>query len=90
MVNDKGENLASQDNPHTGASGPTTAWSTDSMITDTVSLPVPGNLTTGRYRLVAGMYRFDQSSGKIDPLPASCAHGEQYGDAVSLGWVEVK
>jgi hypothetical protein len=90
MVNDKGENLASQDNPHTGASSPTTSWSTASTITDTASIPIPGNLAPGRYRLVAGMYRFDQASGKIDPLPASCAQGEQYGDAVSLGWVAIK
>jgi hypothetical protein len=90
MVNDKGENLASQDNPHTGAIQSTTAWSTSSLITDTASIPIPVNILPGRYRLVAGMYYLDASTGVIKDLPASCQQGELYGDAVSLGSVEVK
>jgi hypothetical protein len=90
LVDDKGNGVAAQDNPHTGAVKPTRSWVAGSVVTDTASLPIPRNVVPGRYRLVTGMYRVEPGSGKLQTLPAVCKAGEQYGDAVSLGWVEVK
>jgi hypothetical protein len=90
LVDNKGISVAGQDNPHTGAAGPTTAWGAGRVITDTASLPIPQNVEPGRYRLVAGMYHVEPETGKLQSLPASCRSGEQYGDGVSLGWVDVK
>jgi hypothetical protein len=90
LLSENGEKVAAQDNPHTGAIAPTTAWVAGSTITDTVSIPIPATVPPGRYRLVGGMYQFDQASGKIEALPASCTQGEPYGDAVSLGWIDVR
>ncbi len=90
LVDDKGQNVASQDNPHTGAANPTTQWKAGSLITDTASIPIPAGLAPGAYRLVAGMYSVDPSTGKLQSLPASCRNGELYGDAVALGSVEIK
>ncbi len=90
LVDGQGQSVASQDNPHTGAAGPTTQWKAGSVITDTASIPIPTGLAPGTYRLVAGMYSVDGSTGKLQSLPASCASGELYGDAVSLGSVEIK
>jgi hypothetical protein len=36
------------------------------------------------------MYTHDTTSGQVNALPATCLRGEQFGDAVSLGLVEVK
>jgi hypothetical protein len=90
LVDDQGQSVASQDNPHTGAASPTTQWKAGSVVTDTASIPIPAGLAPGAYRLVAGMYSADPSTGKLQSLPASCASGETYGDAVSLGPVEIK
>jgi len=90
LVDDKGQNMASQDNPHTGATKPTTKWQAGSVITDTGSIPIPAGLVPGAYRLVAGMYNVDPTTGTIQSLPAKCLNGEQYGDAVSLGSVQIK
>jgi len=90
IIDNKGNSLVAQDNPHTGALNPTTAWSAGKMVTDTASLPIPANIAPGRYRLIAGMYRNEEGSTQLQPLPAVCHGGEQYGDAVSLGWVDVK
>jgi hypothetical protein len=90
IVSDDGSKVASQDNPHTGALVPTTEWPARSVVTDTLSIPIAETIQPARYRLVAGMYSLDSASGQIVALPARCQTGEQYGDAVSLGWVEVK
>jgi hypothetical protein len=88
VLNEKGEQIAGRDNPATGASLPTTAWPPGRTITDTTAIPLPADLGVGRYRLVAGMYRLE--GGAVRALPARCEIGEGYGDAVSLGWVEVR
>ncbi|MEO8287628.1 MAG: hypothetical protein ABI670_14465 [Chloroflexota bacterium] len=88
MVNEKGDLVTGQDNPQTGAAVPTTQWQANTPITDTASLPVPADLAAGRYRLVAGMYHAE--NGTIQPLKTGCREGETFGDAVSLGWVDVK
>jgi hypothetical protein len=90
IVGDDGSKVASQDNPHTGAVVPTTKWPAGSVVTDTLSIPIAETTQPARYRLVAGMYSLDPASGQIGALPARCQTGEQYGDAVSLGRVEVK
>ena len=61
LLSDPGEKIASQDNPHTGASKPTTEWIPNTIITDTASIPIPADIAPGRYLLVAGMYSFDQA-----------------------------
>jgi hypothetical protein len=90
LVNDKGQSVAGQDNQHTGAANPTTAWHAGHVVTDTASIPIPADLAPGRYRIVAGMYQVAPATGALQSLPASCKRGEVYGDAVSPGWVEVK
>jgi hypothetical protein len=90
LVDGKGENVASQDNPHTGAAKPTTEWKAGGVITDTGSIPIPVGLVPGAYQLVAGIYGVDPTTGTIQSLPAACPNGEQYGDAVLLGQVQIK
>jgi hypothetical protein len=88
VLSEKGDRVASRDNPQTGAATPAEAWEQGKIITDTTAIPLPSDLTAGRYRLVAGMYRTD--GGTLLPLVSRCEQGEAYGDAVSLGWIDVK
>ncbi len=88
LVSESNQLIAGQDNPNTGASQPTTSWEPGATITDMNAIPIPDGLSSGRYRVVVGMYRLE--GGNIVPLTASCKNGETYGDAVSLLWVEVK
>ena len=89
VVSEKGERLAGRDNPATGAPQPTTEWQAGKTITDTTAIPIPGDLHTGRYRLIAGMYR-QADGGGLQVLTSSCPAGQGYGDAVMLGWIEIK
>jgi hypothetical protein len=88
LVNEKGEQAAGRDNPATGAARPTSQWQPGAAITDTTAIPLPAGMSAERYRLVAGMYRVD--AGAVRTLPAKCSQGESYGEAVSLGWVDVR
>jgi hypothetical protein len=88
VLDDKGESVAARDNPETGAGRPTTTWEPGKTITDTTAIPLPAEAAPGRYRLVTGMYRVQ--SGALESLSARCDRGEAYGDAVSLGWVEIR
>jgi hypothetical protein len=88
LVNAKGEQVASRDNPATGAIEPTTLWDPSRVVTDTATLPIPANLQPGRYKMITGMYQHVDS--KIVPLTPTCKHGQPYGDAVLLGEVEVR
>jgi hypothetical protein len=88
VLSEAGERVAGRDNPQTGALQPTTEWGPAKVMTDTTAIPLPADIQPGRYRLVSGMYGVE--GGSIAGLPAACLKGEAYGDAVSLGWVEVK
>jgi Dolichyl-phosphate-mannose-protein mannosyltransferase len=88
VLNGAGERVAGRDNPQTGASRPSAEWKPGATTIDTTAIPLPIGLSPGRYRLIAGMYRME--GGGIKALPATCREGEAYGEAVSLGWVEVK
>jgi len=88
LVNAKGQQVASRDNPVTGATEPTTAWDPGRVITDTATLPIPANLQPGRYKMLTGMYQHVNSG--IVPLVPVCKHGQPYGDAVLLGEVEIR
>jgi hypothetical protein len=88
LLNEAGERVASRDNPQTNVLQPTTEWEPGRVMTDTTAIPLPADIPPGRYRLLAGMYRVE--GGSIVSLSATCLKGEAYGDAVSLGWVEVK
>jgi hypothetical protein len=88
LLNEAGERITGRDNPQTGALQPTTEWEPAKVMTDTTAIPLPADIPPGRYRLLAGMYRVEADS--IVGLSATCLKGDTYGDAVSLGWVEVK
>jgi hypothetical protein len=88
VLSESGERVAGRDNPQTGALLPTSGWDPGVVITDTTAIPLPADLKAGRYRLMSGMYRLD--GGTISSLPAACQVGEGFGEAVSLGWIEVK
>ena len=59
LVDENGKMLAGNDEPDTGASRPTTAWSPGRQIIDNLAIPVPRDTAPGRYRLVVGMYSND-------------------------------
>jgi hypothetical protein len=86
VLDEGGNKVAGRDNSQTGALKPTTLWEPGTTITDTTAVPLPNNLLPGRYRLIAGMYL--QRANGLNALKPQCA--EVYGDAVSLGWVEVR
>lgn len=89
LVNDRGEKIAGTDNPLTGATQPTSKWEVGSTIVDVVAVHIPAEAAPGRYRLLTGMYR--PRGETLRALKPSCeGGGELYGEAVSLGWVEVK
>ena len=87
-ANERGERLAGQDNPQTGADAPTPQWPLDALTKDSLSIPLPNGLPPGKYRLIAGMYSVQD--GGIIPLSPTCPMGDLYGAAVSLGWVDVR
>ena len=68
IVNDKGESPASQDNPRTGASSPTTSWSIGSAITDTVSIPIPAKSRTWPIPSGCGDVPFRRIFGQDRPI----------------------
>ena len=88
LINAKGEQVASRDNPATGATGTTDTWNPGTVVTDTTALPIPANLQPGRYKMLIGMYQQVQS--EIVPLTPECKDGQPYGSAVLIGEVEVR
>jgi hypothetical protein len=63
---------------------PTTEWTRDEVVEDTISLPLD-SVPPGQYYLVVGLY--DSETGKR--LPATSASGEQYpDDAAPLTTIE--
>ncbi len=89
IVSENGDMLAGRDNPATGAPHPTTEWQAGKPVTDTTAIPIPSNLGAGRYRLIVGMYRPVSGDG-LHSMLSSCPADQGYGDAVMLGWIEIK
>lgn len=88
IASESGQGVAGQDNPNTGAPQPTTAWEPGKTMADTALLPLPDSVSPGRFHIIAGMYRAE--GGGLKALTSACRKGEAVGDAVSLGWLEVK
>jgi hypothetical protein len=86
VLDERGERVAGSDSHQTGASQPSTLWEPGKTITDTAAIPLAQEMSSGRYHLIAGMYL--QAGDGLDALKPQCA--QAYGDAVSLGWVEIK
>ena len=88
LVDENGKMLAGDDEPDTGASRPTTAWSPGQQIIDNLAIRVPRDTAPGRYRLVVGMYSND--AGKLSALAPACADSaDLYDGSIGPGWVGV-
>jgi hypothetical protein len=64
---------------------PTTRWMAGELVDDEHPIVLPAALPPGRYRLYAGMYRFEDLR-RLDVLDAA---GTAIGDRVPLGTVEI-
>ncbi len=62
---------------------PTMLWHAGRIIEDKRNLVLPPNLSPGKYRLVAGLYRFET----LERLPVKT--GNAIDDVIDLGWVKV-
>ena len=81
LLNDRNELVTGWDSPPLSGNLPTSIWSPNQMVIDTMSLSMPADLPPGTYRLVTGMYQLD--TGKR--LPASDAGGHSIpDDAITL------
>jgi hypothetical protein len=81
-----GENVvvAQRDSGPVGGWRPTTSWSDGELIRDNQGLLIPGNLPTGEYGLIAGLYDADG-----DRLVVLDELGLEVGDSVALGSLQV-
>ncbi len=83
---DEAGNLVGQgDGPPVNGYYPTSAWSSGEVILDTHVIPIPDELASGRYDLVAGLYRDTDGTR----LLARTSEGNTT-DAVVLGEVYVR
>jgi hypothetical protein len=57
LLDGAGDLVAQGDGPPAGGRYPTSAWSPGEVVLDTHMLQVPNELASGRYTLVAGLYR---------------------------------
>lgn len=88
LLSEAGEKVASQDNPHTASGKPTTDWQPGETILDSAGLTIPSTLAPGRYKLIAGMYQYQ--NGTLTDLKPTCQPPTPDGNAVTLGWIEVR
>lgn len=88
LLNEAGEKVAGQDNPHTASGKPTTDWQPRETVLDSAGLTIPATLPPGRYKLIAGMYQ--NQNGTLTDLIPTCTPPAQLGNAVTLGWLQIK
>lgn len=84
LLDSEGRLAAQIDSPPAGGAFPTTAWVPGEFVADHYAIPLPANLPPGRYRLSVGMYLWPE----MTRLPVK--EGDQTGDAVFLGWIEIR
>lgn len=56
--NQAGETVAQMDRPPADGAYPTSLWDTGELIPDTLTLPLPPDLSPGEYSVVVGLYDF--------------------------------
>ncbi len=80
LLNINGALVAQHDSPPNGGYSPTSTWPPNQQITSRHALSLPADLTTGAYRLIAGLY--NPTSGERLPLE----HGR---DFIELGNITI-
>jgi hypothetical protein len=81
----EGRKVAQTDGFPSGGAWPTSAWESNQPVTDLRSIPIPADLTPGRYGLWAGMYRLSDQTR----LPIQASGQEVQDDAILLAEIEV-
>ncbi len=72
LRNAAGETVAQKDQPPLDGAYPTSLWDPGEIIADKITVPLPAELSTGTYRLVAGLYDFYM--GQRLPVPGHPAN----------------
>jgi hypothetical protein len=71
LMSEDGHLVAQHDGPPLGGAFPTTDWDAGDTVDDAIDLPIPADLSPGRYDVVLGMYRPDTGARLADPSGAN-------------------
>jgi 4-amino-4-deoxy-L-arabinose transferase-like glycosyltransferase len=85
LLDEDGQLVAQTDSAPVGGSRPTSSWGEGETIVDRHGLPLPDDLPSGTYQLLAGMYL--PSTG--ERLLVADRRGVPLGDSIPLGQVTV-
>ncbi|MBI4789488.1 MAG: hypothetical protein HY782_20855 [Chloroflexi bacterium] len=85
LLDTNGKLIAQHDELTANGFNPTMLWSPNAIVADKRELVLPPNVPPGPYRLIAGMYRFDD----MERLPVATDAGPAPDAMIELGTVKV-